>query len=183
LCPRRVRSLGKLYRITRSSGHPLIHPFLIWCARSALTGALLVQSESRRRRPASSSRPCFCSCVPGTPLKVTILAPPYFPLSPIYLPAIVHQSIPRPAENSPPPSDRLTPVHTKPTPPWSLHDPPQSLLLPRPTPRALGDPVCLASSDGAVVPAGSAAPGFPVETKPPGTHPVRPNPIERSDFN
>jgi hypothetical protein len=56
----------------------LIHPFFLWCARSTLTGALLVQTESHRRRPASSPRPCFRSCVPGTPLKVTVLAPPLF---------------------------------------------------------------------------------------------------------
>jgi hypothetical protein len=109
LRPRRVRSLGKLRRITRGSGRPLIRPFLLWCARFALTGALLVQLESRCRRPTSSLHPSFCSCVPGTPLKVTVLARPLFPLSRIYLPAIAHRSILWPTENSPPPSVRLTP--------------------------------------------------------------------------
>jgi hypothetical protein len=76
--PHRVCSLGKLRCITRSSGRPLNRPFLLWCAQSALTGALLVQPESRRRRPASSPCPSFRLCVPGTPLKVTVLAPTLF---------------------------------------------------------------------------------------------------------
>jgi hypothetical protein len=37
-----------------------------------------VQPESRRRRPVSSPRPNFRSCVPETPFKVTILDPPLF---------------------------------------------------------------------------------------------------------
>jgi hypothetical protein len=63
----RVHSLDKICRITCSSGCPLMCPFLLWCAQSVFTGALLVQPESRHRRPASSSRPSFRSCVPGTP--------------------------------------------------------------------------------------------------------------------
>jgi hypothetical protein len=78
LSPCRALSLDKLHRITHSSGRPLVRPFLLWFAQSAFTGALLAQPESRRRRPTSSPRPSFRSCIPGTPLKVTVLAPPLF---------------------------------------------------------------------------------------------------------
>jgi hypothetical protein len=86
LHPRRVRSLGKLRHITCSSGRSLNRPFLLWCARSTLTGALLVEQESRHRQPASLPCPSFRLCVPRTPLKVTVLAPTLF--SPVsHLPA------------------------------------------------------------------------------------------------
>jgi hypothetical protein len=76
------------------------------------------------------------------------------------------------------------------SPPFTQNRPAIKFARPSPTspatrlnPRALGDPVCLASCDGAAVPVGITAPGFSAETKPPGVHPVRPTPIGRSDFN
>jgi hypothetical protein len=41
LSPRRALFLGKLRRITHSSGHPSVHSFPLWFARSVLTRALL----------------------------------------------------------------------------------------------------------------------------------------------
>ena len=180
---RRACSFDKLRRITRGSGRPLIRPFLLWIAWSALIGALLAQPESRRRRPASSPRPSLRSCVHGTSLKVTVLAPPLlFPVS--HLPArdcspeysSFRRGLPFAIWSSQPRSHKTDPAIVSP-------DPPQPLQLPGPTSCALRDPVRLASGDGAAVPAGSAAPGFSVETKPPGVHPDHPTPIGRPDFN
>jgi hypothetical protein len=75
LSPRRAHCLGKLCHITSGSGHPLVCPFPLWFAWSALTGSL---PQLRRHRPVPSPCPDHCSCVPETSLKVTVLAPPIF---------------------------------------------------------------------------------------------------------
>jgi hypothetical protein len=183
LSPCRARPLGKLRRITRSSGHPSVHPFPLWLVRSALTGALLTQPESHHHRPASSSRPSLRLYVLGTSLKVTVLASPLlFHVS--HLPArdcspeysSVHQGLPSTVWSPQPRSHKTDPVIVSP-------DPPQPLQLPEPASHTLGDPVHLATGDGATVPAGSAAPGFPSETKSPSAHPVRPTLIRWPNFN
>ena len=71
----RVCCLSKLRHVTRSSGHPLVHPCPLWFAWSTLTSSL---SQLRCRRPVSSPCPGRRLCVPETSLKVTVIAPPLF---------------------------------------------------------------------------------------------------------
>jgi hypothetical protein len=177
---RHARCLGKLRHITRNSGHPSIRPLPLWFAWSTLTGSL---PHLRHRRPMPSPCPDHRSCVPETSLKVTILTPPLFSpvshllardCSPEYSP--VHRGLPSavqsPQSHSHKPDPAIVFARSSPTSPATPTD------LSRP-----GVPVCLASSVGVAVPAGSGTPSFPTETKSPGAHPIRPTLIGRPDLN
>jgi hypothetical protein len=69
--PRFVQCHGELRLTVSCSGHPSVCPLPLCFVRSALTGAILVQPEPRRRRPVASLRLCRCFAIPALPLKVS----------------------------------------------------------------------------------------------------------------
>jgi hypothetical protein len=180
LSPRRTRSLGKLCHITRSSRHPSVRHFPLWFARSTLTGSL---PQLRRRRPVPSPCPGHRSCVPGTSLKVTVLAPPLF--SPVsHLPA--HDCSPEysPVRRGLPSAVRSPQSHS--------HKPDHAIVIARPSPTSLATWTNLSRPRRPSLPRlrrrrrrarGERRPGFLAEIKFPSAHPVRPTLIGRPDFN
>jgi hypothetical protein len=69
--PRPVPCHGEFRLAISCSGHPSVCPSPLCFVRSALTGAILAQSEPRRCRPVTSLRLYRCSVTPTLPLKVS----------------------------------------------------------------------------------------------------------------
>jgi hypothetical protein len=82
LCPCPVQCHGELRLAVSYSGHPSVCPLPPCCARSTLTGAVLAQSEPRRRRPEAPPHP-------RRPLSVPEFAPEVRHPSPCLISPIV----------------------------------------------------------------------------------------------
>jgi hypothetical protein len=70
-CP--VQCHGELHLAVSYAGHPSVCPLAPCCARSTLTGAVLAQSEPRRRRPEAPPHPRRSPTIPEFALEVSIL--------------------------------------------------------------------------------------------------------------
>jgi hypothetical protein len=82
--PRSVQCHGELRLTASCSRHPSVRPLPLCLVRSALTGAIFVQPEPRRRRPVESLRLYRCFANPALPLKVRNQPVPLIWLSPLY---------------------------------------------------------------------------------------------------
>jgi hypothetical protein len=76
--PHCARCLGEFCLVVSSPGHPSVRPQPLWFVRSALTGALPMQSELCHHRPEASLRPRHCPGAPAFSLKVSNLPAPLF---------------------------------------------------------------------------------------------------------
>jgi hypothetical protein len=76
LCPCPIQCHGELCLAVSYSGHPSVCPLPPCCAQSTLTGAVLAQSEPRRRRPEARPHPRCSPSVPEFALEVRNLPIP-----------------------------------------------------------------------------------------------------------